>query len=137
MPVILTWKNLVSFGFLNFQGCYDVLEQTVRAAFGIYPTCHLWWTPGWEDVCYPKDKPQARVPAMRWAQFLLLGHTAIALYSILKGWYLVPVLVSLGPFYNGWLFWLCNSTQHVGLHHGNFKKDTVNDFRLVILFQAN
>jgi fatty acid desaturase len=34
------------------------------------------------------------------------------------------VLLSLGPFFNGWLFWLCNSTQHVGLQPGQ------PDFRL-------
>jgi fatty acid desaturase len=44
--------------------------------------------------------------------------------SIVQGWYLVPLLVSFGPFYNGWLFFLCNSTQHVGLHPGKA------DFRL-------
>jgi len=69
-------------------------------------------------VCYPHDNPAARVPAMRWAQFLFLGHGACAWACISQGWYLAPVLLSLGPFYNGWLFFLCNSTQHIGLHHG-------------------
>ena len=67
---------------------------------------------------------------MRWAQCLLLGHGVIAYLSVVRGAYLVPVLLSLGPFYNGWLFWLCNSTQHVGMHHGNGTDKKVSDFRL-------
>jgi fatty acid desaturase len=35
----------------------------------------------------------------------------------------------LGPFYNGWLFFLCNSTQHVGMHHAA-SGAAVEDFRL-------
>lgn len=36
----------------------------------------------------------------------------------------IPVLVTLAPFYGGWLQWLCNNTQHTGL------QDKVPDFRL-------
>jgi len=36
----------------------------------------------------------------------------------------VPVLITLAPFYGGWLQWLCNNTQHTGL------QDKVPDFRL-------
>lgn len=50
-PVALTLRGFLGFGFLNVRGCYDILEQTVRAALGIYPTKHLWWTPAWEEVC--------------------------------------------------------------------------------------
>ena len=86
----------------------------------MYPTGHLGWLPGWEEICYPPERPAARMPAMRWAQFLLVGHSAIAYVSVMRGWYLVPLMVTFGPFYNGWLFWLCNSTQHIGLPHGSF-----------------
>ncbi len=72
---------------------------------------------------------------MRWAQFLLLGHLYVFALTVYKGWpLLVPLMVSFGPFYNGWLFFLCNSTQHVGLWHGDFRPEkgrpVVNDFRL-------
>ena len=110
-PVILTLKRFLLFGFINVRGFYDIMEQTVRAAAGIYPTKHLWWTPMWEDVCYPPAKPASRLPAMRWAQFLLFGHASIAVVAIANECYLVPVMLSLGPFINGWLFFLCNSTQ--------------------------
>eukprot|EP00039_Didymoeca_costata_P003220 m.66152 g.66152 ORF g.66152 m.66152 type:complete len:359 (-) comp11785_c0_seq2:20-1096(-) len=130
MPVIYTMNTFLSFGFVNVYGAYDIILQTVRAALGVYPTGHLGWLPGWEEICYPATNPENRKPAMLWAQFMLIGHALIAIYSVMQGWYLVPILISFGPFLNGWLFWLCNSTQHVGLPHGNFDKETVNDFRL-------
>ena len=37
---------------------------------------------------------------------------------------IVPVLVTFAPFYGGWLFFLCNNTQHTGV------QDKVPDFRL-------
>jgi fatty acid desaturase len=73
---------------------------------------------------------QARNPAMLWAWIMLVGHTLVAYLSISCGLWLVPVMISLGPFYNGWLFWLCNSTQHVGMSHGTDHNNTINDFRL-------
>jgi fatty acid desaturase len=67
---------------------------------------------------------------MRWARLLLIGHALIVLVSIICGWwlspqwFLVPVLTTLAPFYGGWLFFLCNNTQHIGLQDG------VPDYRL-------
>jgi len=40
------------------------------------------------------------------------------------GAWLVPVLVTLAPFYGGWLLFICNNTQHIGL------QNNVADFRL-------
>jgi len=130
MPVIITPIDFLLFGFINVKGFIEIMSQTVRAAVGFYPTGHLGWTPGWEQICYPDNKPAARRPAMYWAQCLLLGHGAICYFSLKRGCYLVPLVVSFGPFLNGWLFWLCNSTQHVGMQHGNFEAKTINDFRL-------
>ena len=130
MPVLLTPLHFWSFGFLNLGGARAILCETLRAARGTYPTGHLGWLPGWEEVCYPKNNPAAREPSMRWAQIMLLGHGAFAAAMLWHGQWLPPLMLSLGPFWNGWLFWLCNSTQHVGLHHGHFGTRTVNDFRL-------
>jgi len=131
MPVLLTVWHFLSFGFINIKGCYEILSQTFRAATGTFPTGHLGWLPGWEEICYPSDKLHARTPAMQWAQFMIFGHLLIGYVSVSHGQYLVPVLISFGPFYNGWLFWLCNSTQHVGLPYGNFEENRViPDFRM-------
>eukprot|EP00040_Diaphanoeca_grandis_P044065 m.11172 g.11172 ORF g.11172 m.11172 type:complete len:356 (-) comp8691_c0_seq1:159-1226(-) len=128
-PVIITLSGFLKFGFVNVQGCYDVLKQTVRAAFAMYPTLHLWWTAQWEDVCYPPGNDVARVPAKQWAQVMLLGHAVIDVWAIANGLYLIPLMITFGPFYNGWLFFLCNASQHVGLDHGTSQRP-VTDFRL-------
>jgi fatty acid desaturase len=44
--------------------------------------------------------------------------------SLYFGWWLLPVLITLAPFYGGGLQLLCNHTQHIGL------QDNVDDFRL-------
>ena len=43
------------------------------AALGVYPTKHLWWTPMWEEVCYPPTDPALRARPMQWAAFMLVG----------------------------------------------------------------
>jgi len=130
MPVLLKWRHFAEFGFLNLSGARAILTETLKAALGIYPTGHLGWLPGWEEVCYPASNPAAREPAMRWAQVMVVGHALFAVIMLSRGQWLAPLMLSCGPFWNGWLFWLCNSTQHVGLHHGDFATGTVNDFRL-------
>jgi fatty acid desaturase len=110
MPVHITLADFFAFGFVNIKGFVDALLQTVRAALGIYPTGHLGWLPEWEARLYASD-PSARRPAMLWAWCLLIGHVSIAAACCSRGMYLVPLLVSLGPFINGWLFFLCNMTQ--------------------------
>ena len=59
-----------------------------------------------------------------WARLALAGHTVLVIVSLALGWWLVPVLVTLAPFYGGWLLFLCNNTQHIGL------TDNVSDYRL-------
>ena len=53
-----------------------------------------------------------------------MGHGLIVVVSLYFGLWLVPVLITLAPFYGGWLLFLCNNTQHIGL------QDDVPDFRL-------
>ena len=48
----------------------------------------------------------------------------LTVISIALGWWMLPVLITLAPFYGGWLLFLCNNTQHVGL------QDNAPDFRL-------
>lgn len=126
MPIKITLWDFLAFGFVNVKGCYEILGQTVRAALGLYPTGHLGWLPGWEEMLYPPSVPQARLPSQVWALFMILGHGAFAFACISHGWYLPPFLLSFGPFYNGWLFFLCNATQHVGLEPGvaDFRRNT-------------
>ena len=55
---------------------------------------------------------------------MLIGHALLIAISLYAGLWLLPVLITLAPFYGGWLLFLCNNTQHVGL------QDRVPDFRL-------
>ena len=50
MPVLVTRQDFLNFAFINFKGCRAILTETLRAAFGVYPTGHLGWLPGWEEV---------------------------------------------------------------------------------------
>ena len=125
MPIVITLNDFLGFGFINVRGFVDiVMRQTLFAALGIFPTGHLGWRPEWEAILYPDAAPHERDAPIVWARVLVIGHLAIAAASISRGLYLVPIIVSFGPFLNGWLFFLCNATQHVGLH------PKVNDFRL-------
>jgi fatty acid desaturase len=54
----------------------------------------------------------------------LFGHALLVVASIALGLWMVPVLITLAPFYGGCLLFLCNNTQHVGL------QDNAPDFRL-------
>ena len=125
MPIRITVWDFLRFGVVDVRGAGSALLQTLRAATGCFPTGHLGWLPGWEEYLYPEDNSkEARGAASHWARVLLLGHGCIAASTWALGWpLLLPALISGGPFFNGWLFFLCNSTQHVGL------EPNVADFR--------
>jgi fatty acid desaturase len=55
---------------------------------------------------------------------MLAGHALIVAVSLALGWWMLPVVLTLGHFYGGWLQYLCNNTQHAGL------QDNVDDYRL-------
>ena len=78
----------------------------------------------WELAIFPESDPDKRRRLIRWDRFLLVGHALIVVVSLYFGLWMVPVLVTLAPFYGGWLLFLCNNTQHIGL------QDDVPDFRL-------
>jgi len=117
LPVKILKRDFLHGGFINLKGGWWVFLYTLRIARGKMET-------PWELYCYPPEKPELRIPPVRWARTLLLGHGLIIAVSVAMGWWMLPVLTTLAPFYGGWLFFLCNNTQHVGL------QDNVPDFRL-------
>jgi fatty acid desaturase len=123
MPIKITLQQFLLFGFVNVQGAFSALRETLYAAIGHFPTGYLGWRPGWERIIYTPSDAAERATASRWAQFMLAGHVLFAAACISRGLFLAPFLLSFGPFINGWLFFLCNSTQHVGL------EPSVPDFR--------
>lgn len=119
LPVTLTVKNFVEQAICNPRGLIWVVKYSWRIAAG-----RIGSEGGWEAICFPVDQPQLRRAPILWARCLLGGHIVIALASLYFGLWIIPVLVSCAPFIGGWLFFLCNNSQHVGRH------DNVPDFRL-------
>lgn len=117
LPIRLMLRQFFLEGFLNPHGGYKVVMNTVRLARGKFEG-------EWERALFLGVDPDAGRPVVRRARVLLAGHAAITVLSLALGWWLVPVLTSLLPFYGSWLFFLCNNTQHIGL------QDNVPDFRL-------
>ena len=66
---------------------------------------------------------ELRRSLFNWARILLFGHALLVVVSLALGLWMIPVVVTLAPFYGGWLNYLVNNVQHVGLQ-GN-----VPDFR--------
>jgi fatty acid desaturase len=77
----------------------------------------------WEHHLFDED-PQLHRKLINWARVLLIGHgLLLAIACVFKLW-MLPVVISLAPFYGGALHYLCNNSQHAGL------RDNVEDFRL-------
>jgi len=78
----------------------------------------------WTQHLFPASDPGLRKRYINWARFVLVGHAAIAVASLALGWWYIPIVITLAPFYGGALHFLCNNSQHAGL------KDNTDDFRL-------
>jgi len=117
LPIRLMIRHFFLVGFINPLAAWKTLMATIRIARGKFEG-------EWELTLYPLGDKAGRAVPVRWALILLLGHALIAALAIATGQWILVVLVTLAPFYGGWLFFLCNNTQHVGL------QDNVPDFRL-------
>lgn len=113
---LMVWHFLRSCGFEWARLRYTI-GDTVRIACGRFRG-------DWELTLFPPDQPEARKAPVRWARTMLVGHASLWIAGIATGNWIVPVMLTFGPALGGWLFWLCNNTQHVGLN------DNVADFRL-------
>jgi fatty acid desaturase len=78
----------------------------------------------WENHLFPESAVELRRSLFRWARIQLVGQALIVVVSLALGLWIVPVVITLAPFYGGGLQYLCNNTQHAGL------MDNVPDFRL-------
>ncbi|HTY38507.1 MAG TPA: fatty acid desaturase, partial [Bacteroidota bacterium] len=117
LPIRIARRAFFQTGLINFKGLTDALKSTVRYARGRF-------VGEWELALFPPDQPEKGRPVIRWARIHLIIHGSILAASIAEGWWLVPAVMSIAPFYGNWLFFLCNNTQHIGL------QDNVPDFRL-------
>ena len=66
---------------------------------------------------------EGRRALFNWSRLLIIGHGLIVIFSLLTGWWMLAVLITLAPFYGGGFQYLLNVAQHIGL------TDRVNDYR--------
>lgn len=117
LPVTFTLESFLKSAVINPWGFYGRLKGVIRLSRGRLEG-------EWENILFPATDPAERQRLFTWARILLVGHGLFTLISLYFGFWLLPILITLAPFYGGWLLYLCNNTQHVGL------QDNVPDFRL-------
>ena len=117
LPRELTLRSYFSFAIVNPRGFLLRLKSVIRLSFG-----HI--DNEWEQALFPPEATAGRRALFNWARLLLVGHGLILAVSLYLGWWLLPVLVTLAPFYGGGFQFLLNEAQHIGL------SDEVSDYRL-------
>lgn len=123
LPVEITLNSFLKAALINPWGLVQRVNGVVRLSFGRLEG-------EWENILFPPQEVDKRRRLFNWARILLVGHLLLTVVSLaLSFWlaldlWLLPVLVTLAPFYGGWLLFLCNNTQHVGL------MDNIPDYRL-------
>ena len=117
LPANLSLGGFLRAAFVDPFAFAQVLRHTITLSLGKVDS-------GWETHLMETLKSDKRASLIRWARFVLLGHTAIVAVSFAMGFWIIPVLTTFGIFYGQWLRFLCNNTQHAGL------TDAVFDFRL-------
>jgi fatty acid desaturase len=116
LPQKVLIKNFLLQGFINLGGVRWALRENVRKALGLFGG-------EWETTLFPAGSPE-RKAAVNWARVVLAGQALVLALSLYFHFWMVPVVITLAPFYGAWLHILCNATQHIGL------QDDVSDFRL-------
>lgn len=117
LPVKLTLKSYLAFAFINPQGLYNRLVSVIRLSMGKVDG-------EWANLLFPADQPEKRRALFNWARMLLVGHGLIVLISLAAGLWMIPVIITLAPFYGAGFQYLLNEAQHIGL------SDNVSDYRL-------
>ena len=117
LPVKVTLKSFLKSAIINPWMLYDTIKAAIRLSSGKLEG-------EWEMSLFPTSDREKRFYLFNWARLLLFGHLLIIIFSWYRGLWLIPLLITLAPFYGGGLRYLCNNTQHTGL------EDNVADFRL-------
>ena len=117
LPVKLTLRSYLQFAFINPRGFYLRMKSVLLMCFGIINS-------EWEQALFPLDAVEQRRALFDWARLLLIGHLLIVIVSLYLGWWMLPILLTLAPFYGGGFQYLLNEAQHIGL------TDKVSDYRI-------
>jgi len=117
LPVHVTFRSFLGFAFINPVGLYNRIKGVIRLSLG--------YVDGeWANHLFPPEATEKRQALFNWARFLLVGHGLIVIVSVLLGWWMLPILVTLAPFYGAGFQYLFNEAQHIGL------SENVDDYRL-------
>ena len=117
LPRELTLGSYFGFAIVNPRGFLQRMKSVLRLSFGRIDS-------EWERALFPPEAIEERRALFNWARFLLVGHGLIVVVSLLMGLPMLPVLLTLAPFYGGGFQFLLNEAQHIGL------SDEVSDYRI-------
>jgi fatty acid desaturase len=112
-----TLREYLQLAIVNLPGLIRTLRTTLRHARGGI-------SGEWEERLFTRSNVEQHRRLSSWARVLLIGHAALVGVALYFHLWMLPVVVTLAPFYGRGLQWLCNESQHTGLP-GN-----VPDFRL-------
>ena len=123
---VLQLQTFNFFGGAMTAGVIPTLRETVKTALD-FPLEGDGSSAGeakleWLAAVYA-DHPGERRKAVRWARVILLFHGSVLALAIIFQLWLLPVLISLGPFIANWWRYLVWMPMHCGL------RDNVADFR--------
>jgi fatty acid desaturase len=113
----ITPGQFLSIAFINPRGLLRTLMNTLR-----YGTGQM--RGDWETQLFPPEARGSRRRLAYWSWGILAGHIVLVTVALRLHWWMLPVVVTLAPFYGRGLQFLCNETQHLGL------PGHVADFRL-------
>lgn len=73
-----------------------------------------------------RDQPVSFKRSIRWSQILLAFHSTVLLLSLLSGWWVLPLVITLPAYIANLGSYLLGTTQHCGLmeNHADFRKNT-------------
>ena len=117
LPSELTLRSYLEFAFINPRGLWLRLKGVALLCAGRIDN-------DWERALFPPEAHEQRRALFSWARILLLGHGLLVAVSLWQGWFMLPILITLAPFYGGGFQFLLNESQHIGL------ADEVSDYRL-------
>ncbi len=117
LPVELTLRSYLGFAFVNPRGFALRMKNVILLCCGRIEN-------DWEAALFPSENTAGRRALFNWARLLVIGHGLIVLFSLLTGWWMLTVLITLAPFYGGGFQYLLNEAQHIGM------TDEVSDYRI-------
>lgn len=73
-----------------------------------------------------KDQPKSFNRSIRWSKVLLAFHAMVLLVSLISGWWVLPLVITLPAYIANIGSYLLGTTQHCGLmeNHNDFRKNT-------------